>query len=127
MKLNLAKIIRFSSYRQESNIEVFLHYDRQINASKSTGAHYKAILSAHPYCPDDVCTPAFKQNEGKTKDDRKSLDKDHDRVPGLTSIHPELKKKESAKKNPTPKHVDHLQVSSMPTLKLKQEMMICHI
>ena len=41
---------------------------------------------------------AFKQNEGKTKDDRKSLDKDHDRVPGVISIYPELKKKEGAKK-----------------------------
>ena len=68
-EVNMAKIIRFSPYRQESNIEVFLYYDRQINTSKSTGAHYKAILSANPYCPNDVCTPEFKQNKGKTKDD----------------------------------------------------------
>ena len=126
-EVNLARIIRFSSYRQESNIEVFLYYDRQINASKPSGAHYKAILSAHPYCPNDICMPEFKQNEGKTKDDKKTLDKDHDRVPGVTSIHLELKKKESTKKYKTPKHLDHLQVSSMQTPKLKQEMMICHI
>ena len=100
-EVNLAIIIRFSSYRQESNVDCFLYYDRQISASKCTGAHYNAILSAHPYCPNDVCTPAFKQNEGKTKDDRKSLDKDHDRVPSVTSIHPEIKKKESAKKQNT--------------------------
>ena len=53
-EVNLAKIIRFSSYRQESNIEVFLYYERQINAIKPTGDHYKAILNAHPYCPNDV-------------------------------------------------------------------------
>ena len=96
-EVNLAKIIRFSSYRQESNIEVFPCYGRQINASKSTGVHYKTILSALPYCPNDVCTPEFKQNEGKIKDGKKTLDKGHDRVLGVTSIHLELKKKESAK------------------------------
>ena len=65
-EVNLAKIIRFSSYREESNIEVFLYYDRQINVSKSTGAHYKAILSAHPYCPNDVCMHLSKM-KGKPK------------------------------------------------------------
>ena len=39
--------------------------------------------------------------KGKPKDDSKSLDKDPDRVPHVTSIHPELKKKESAKKQNT--------------------------
>ena len=87
----------------------------------------RAFSSVHPYCPYDVCTPKFKQNEGKTEDDKKTLDKDHDRVTGVTSIHLELKKKESAKKTKQPNYLYHLQVSSMPTLKLKQEMMICHI
>ena len=52
---------------------------------------------------NDVYTPEFKQNEGKTKSDKKIIDKDHDRVPGVTSIHPELKKKKVPKKQNTKK------------------------